>query len=911
MVISACVAACFGLVLVTIVEASPQQSDFNRASPALARRLVHAFDFEDATRAPVEMPPGFHRYVATDQGFPPYGRLALTDHVAASGQWSFEFSLDTGSLAARVPPSVVPILPLADYAVTAMIRTEGLEHARARVLAWFNDAAGNAIPGSHAHSEPIATTGDWQGVTIPMAGRFENAVDLSIELQLVQPSHYRKLLNAAEPKIEDVRGKAWFDDVCIWQVPRIELTTSSPVNVVVSPEKATLSVLVRDLTRDSLTGHLEIENIDGEIIFRTVIEAANDPRPTSIDLAGLAFGWYRANFELKRAGSTLTHRQLDFIIAPPAPRRDMRRGPSFAIDLSTDDIELHAGACVELLARSGCDAAAVPIWTPSLTSETNRVWTDHLRVFVDDLLKRDVEPMFVLPAIPDELARLAQVDRTQVIELLRRDSTLWRPYLDNIIISFGLQISRWQLGDRSAEEFAWRAQPGKALEEVTSALGQLIAGPSISVPWPAVEELPATFAADGIALEAPYHLPPESLLEYVEHWQASAIATSVALEPLPSESFAPRQRVADFAQRMLHAWRAGLSEIALRSPWRHAGDHRAIAEPDPTYIAFERLTTELAPMEFLAELEFGETIEAWLLRDPVRNTGTIIAWSRSTQPDSTTLAALLADGAVTAHDLFGNERRIAAESTFDSHHPVHIVPLSDLPTFIHGVSVGLAQFRAGFAFLPNFLEAEHRVHEHELVLLNPWDFTITGSLHLTPPENWRITPRTHDITLAPNQQLRVPIDVVLDRSVLGGQKHIDVDVRLVADQEYHFTQRIDMEVGLRGIDFSANWSLVPNEQTGAVDLIISQYVTNRGDAPINLSTYVAAPGLSQRRRMIGGLEPGQTIVRHFRIDRGAETMAGKIIHVGIAEQNGSARLRKALEIPAQSSSAVTANAERE
>jgi len=863
--------------------------------PAIARRLVHAFDFEDAEAAPIDMPSGFHRSIATDKGFPPYGHIRLSRASAFSGNWSFEFSLDTGSLAARVPTTVVPVLPLADYAITAMVRTEGLTESRARVIAWLNDDEGREIPGSRVQSAPIATEGAWQPVALAIAGQFPDAVDLGIELQLVQPHHYRRVIEKVEPRIEDVRGMAWFDDVSVWQVPRIELFTSSPVNVIVPPEEAELSVLVRDLTSEALTGKLTITDIDNRIVSDIVIPAANSPRPTAIDISQLPLGWYRADFELRRHENVLTRRQLDFVIAPRPGERDTRRTTRFAVDLDVSDVALHDQLTAVLLTRIGCDTACIPVWTRTLTSDAIAPWANHLRQFIDRLIDQHMDSTFVLPIVPESLAQAAQVDSSQVIELLRRDPALWRPFLDSVIISFGLQVNRWQLGDRRAEEFGWRDHPQRALADVTSALGNLIAGPTIAVPWPAVEQLPGNFTPGGLAIEVPYHLPPTSLLDSAQDWNLPGVETSVAFEALPSDAFSPRERLADLAERMLFGWRAGFDELSVSSPWAIHGDQRPIAQPDSTYLALQSFARELGGMEFVTELDLAENAEVWLLRDPLRGTGMIVAWSKQVGADPTALHVLLADGPVTTHDLFGNALKIAPGP--DGHR----IPLDDLPTFIHGISLGLAQFRAGFDFLPSFLEAEHRVHEHQLVLSNPWVFTIAGTLHLTPPDGWRIAPRTHEFTLAPGSQLRVPVDVVLDRSVLGGHKPLRVDVRLTADREYAFTQFIDLEVGLREVDFSAYWTLVPNETTGGTDLVISHYVTNRGERPLTLTTYLAAPGLSQRRRMIGGLEPGQTIVRHFRIENGAAALAGKVVHVGLAEQNGTARLRKALEIPLQAS----------
>ncbi len=104
-------------------------------SAAPLERVIRRFDFEEAQVQRVLFPRHFKRNIAEDRGFPPFGRMELTNEVAASGRWSFHFELDGGSLSAEVPTGVVPILPLADYVVTARVRTLGLEHARARLIA--------------------------------------------------------------------------------------------------------------------------------------------------------------------------------------------------------------------------------------------------------------------------------------------------------------------------------------------------------------------------------------------------------------------------------------------------------------------------------------------------------------------------------------------------------------------------------------------------------------------------------------------------------------------------------------------------------------------------------------------------------------------------------------------------------
>lgn len=47
-------------------------------------RLLRQFDFEEAEHAPYTMPINFYRYIAADQGFPPFGRMQLTNGAAHS-----------------------------------------------------------------------------------------------------------------------------------------------------------------------------------------------------------------------------------------------------------------------------------------------------------------------------------------------------------------------------------------------------------------------------------------------------------------------------------------------------------------------------------------------------------------------------------------------------------------------------------------------------------------------------------------------------------------------------------------------------------------------------------------------------------------------------------------------------------
>ena len=131
-------------------------------------RLVHSFDFEE--RSPFPMPTGFYRYHAPPEGFTLFGDTQFTSDVAYRGERSFEFTLQSGSVSARVSSGVIPVMPMADYTITAWVRTQGITHARARVAAWFTDVHGRDIRSSRVESELLETRGEWTMVSVDLNG---------------------------------------------------------------------------------------------------------------------------------------------------------------------------------------------------------------------------------------------------------------------------------------------------------------------------------------------------------------------------------------------------------------------------------------------------------------------------------------------------------------------------------------------------------------------------------------------------------------------------------------------------------------------------------------------------------------------------------------------------------------------
>lgn len=892
--------------------------------PVTLQRLVRHFDFEEARHAPHEMPLNFYRYAAragaSAQGFPPFGSMALTNEVAYSGEWSFGFDLDGGSLAARIPTAVIPVMPLADYVVLARVRTEGLSHARARISAWFHRADGEMIAPSRVSSRLVANDGAWDIVSIHVRGRYVDAADLVVELALLQPQHFEGAASS-QPLLEDVRGRAWFDDLTIWHVPRVEMSLSQQTEPQDEPgaiTAATLTMMVLDLAHDELESRLRVFDLDGRLVLDRAFPAPRAPVPQSIGMELERYGWYRAVLDVSHRGELTAQRTLNFL---HSPRKPGRAAPKHGRDRFTSVLALpedwrdHTEHLPEMARAAGADAVILPVLTRDLTLESAREIHDRSRSTIEHFRRDGVDLTFALSSIPEELALRLDVPGADVFFALGGEAAQWREYLDDLLSSFGFEVDQWQLGhtDASGSGAAmWRAQLPAIINHIRGELSRYVPQPIIGLPLLAEHAAMRRAGEDSRTIVIPHAARPQAIADIVAETLSGAPnadpSTSRIMLDLPrADLYAPRDRVTDLAMRVLHGWRAGVRDIAIALPWRFDDDNVPMA--DPTLGPWRALAAHLSGRRFAGELALGPGLHAWILEDVDHQDAALVVWRdrvgegstrrRLTNSPSTSFTMQLAERDVYAVDLFGNKQVIHSISG------EHTVRPGETPMFIEGISAPLVKFRGGFALEPSLIPAEARAHEHHIVLRNPWDLPISGTIQLMDDQQWRLTPRMHSFEIPAGGIVRLPIQIVLDRSIIAGRKKLRAHVVLAADGNYALDVETDIEVGLDHIDLFGTWQVVRNAETGKDDLIITQFVSNEaadarnGSAgrAVTADAYLVAPGVRRQRRLITALAPGELAIRSFHIPGGAELLAGKTIRLGLASRNSPARLNFLMEIP--------------
>ena len=119
---------------------------------------------------------------------------------------------------------------------------------------------------------------------------------MRIELQLLQPK--QQPATAPPPDFavwpQDYDGAAWFDDLLIAQIPRIDFATAHDANIIPANRPPTLDLAVRDTTGERLSTHIRVMDADARVLDerRWSRSASSLRRSWAPDLPGP--GWYRA-----------------------------------------------------------------------------------------------------------------------------------------------------------------------------------------------------------------------------------------------------------------------------------------------------------------------------------------------------------------------------------------------------------------------------------------------------------------------------------------------------------------------------------------------------------------------------------------------------------------------------------------
>lgn len=921
------------------------------AQPAEVTRVLRNFDFEERRLGNAEDLP-MHWFKVEGDGLPHYINGRLTTDRARSGQYSFRFDLNGGSLIYRYDATMIQVQPGAHYRVEGFAQTTPLANARARITAYFLDQDKRPMLKTVHHSNPFASKpGEttWHEMAVELSAHVVVPDDptqpypipkyLAVELELLQPILYasaslgqRTLFN------QDIRGTVWFDDITVSQVPKVTMSTDRPGNIFRKGDSMVLKVLVNDRFTDDLAAKLVITDAAGKTVYQRsgaldMTEArtlAPGQKLMSLSLPELPPGWYEAALLMTSKGQYVGRQVLDLVLLADEaiPRLPDTRFGIVATDLPPEGW----GDLPQVLGLLSAGRVKLGVWSDA--GDVQQLDSGSFDRLLERLGEMRIEPTACLVSLPppivDKMQRTRSAEiRAQLssnastldeltsteanwLQLLKTDPAFWQPSLAYLIARHAAHLQHWQLGADGSDSFVSHPQMREVYDRIYKEFAVLIEKPDLAMPWPAWYELDGKLPAT-VALHIKPEVLPAQVPLYVKDIQGKAGAPktvakalppthelSIFLEPLDRDQYGREAQIRDLAQRVVYAISADAHRIDLKLPFtvtreevqtqeKNEDDEAYVKQPQELLIVIRTLMMNLGGATFKGKVPIADGVEAFLFDRGGQ--GILVLWDRGVEGGVKQLAINLGDNPQRI-DLWGNVTPLLQAKSTRSMTESSTVKLDIGPTpiFLVDIDGQLAQLRASIALDNPLLESSIRPHTRKIRFTNPYRQAISGSFKLQPPVGWTVNPPVQTFSLNPGDTFERDVTIEFPYNSPFGAKTIHAEFQVQAGQNSTFIAPINLKLGLSDVGLQ---SLALRDGN---DVIVQQLITNYGDKKINYTAFAVYPGQGRKELFVTDLAPGKTTIKKYRFPNVKITPDARI-RSGVKELEGDRILND--EVPIQ------------
>jgi hypothetical protein len=830
-----------------------------------------------------------------------------------------EIELNGGAAVISSPPQ--PISTQFSLALSVRIKTIGLAHDGAWVeLSLLNDE-GHIV--QHRATQPIARSLEWQTVELgPIDAISDKATKAVVSLHL-----------APLGKHEDLTGRAWFDDLRVMRLPRMQLTSAGPLGIYGKRDSAELVCSVSGIRVRNPRVRFELFDHLGQLLSEssTSLHSAQDTAKWAAKelpadgYAGQAswtppfpdYGFYRARASLLGEDSAdvlLDRTQAIAFLRPLAvPAKS-----EFGWTLPGGEEPISYGPLANLLGQTGLGWAKMPVWhDPKETAATDRVaW------FAEQLSIQGIELVGILDQPPPELRAVFREQGRLPVATVFAEPELWQPAVAPTMTRLSLKVHWWQLGNDADISFVGHPQLESRIAEIKKHLEQYGQQIYLGINWPWIYSAPKStalrgapwsclsynidppFTADEIAAYLPAAStegPPSSQpinkrakvaaarsatgsdSTQIRMATASRAAPSgpkrwIQISPLLRDEYSSEIRLQDLVQRMLAAKMNGAQAIFLPQPFsEESGVMSENGSPGELFVPWRTTAMLIGGTEYLGALQLpgGTTGHVF-----AKNGNAVMAlWSDRPTVERVDLAE-----DIEQIDVWG--RGVKPKTREEDGHKLYELPIGPMPTFITGLSEGVARWQSALSFENSQLSS---IAGREQVLMlrikNTFPQGISGELTLFAPKSWAFDPRPIRFKIAAGEELRLPLTVALTADANSGPQPVRLDFDVTG---HHFSVHRTLQLGLDDVQVEKTSGL----KNGA--LVVEVHLTNLSDRPLSFQCVLFAPDRRRQTRQVLNLGRERTTLK-FVLPEGEE-LIGKKLWLRAEEIGGSRVLNYTIDV---------------
>ena len=862
------------------------------------QREMQTFDFEERD-VNYDQIPMYWNQIFPQEGFAHYAEGKIDGRFKRSGNYSFLLIPDGGSVAFEYDRRRIPIAAGSDFQITGYVHLENAPTCRARITCNLVDRQGKTIDKTQYSSQLVGPDehgpDGWARLEVYVPGNFPGAQYLTLGLWLLQEEQWNQdTFNDSTVYRRDVNALVWFDDITVYQLPRVVLRTDKPGNVFVPGDKPNLLVEVAGVTALEYQLRLTVAHVDERLFhdeswILTGLEGEHNVR--KIELDQLPAGLYHARLAIISGETFVASRELTFARLASLSGESIASGANFGI-LALDDQAGNWDALIELTQLSNAKIIKLPVWRRQLRPGDTIVSAAEFEEKLIRLQKKNVEVMATFSEIPDSIARELVSQQRSLLDLLALRPEIWRPQVTAVIAQYARQIPYWQLGaDELDQNPVWDPRLRSVMDSLRREFETIVGHTILAAPLNGMLEIPLSqIGTNEVALTLPAVIAAEQIPEYLADARARGLENIWAtLEPLDDRCYSRQHRLIDFAKRVAYSKKGLAKYIFIDRPWTYKDQNgRSVLEPTELMLVYRTLADHLGATHYLGQFNLGPDMPA-LIFDR-EGSGCLVAWNDHYHPHSEQedeMLVYLGDNPVQV-DLFGNRTVLPSQNGLTR------IKLDDWPVILTGIDTRLAALRASLRLEPQNIDASIFRQQVTLKFTNPFKIPISGRFRflLDQPQyqNWVVEPPSHNFTLIPGEHFSLPLTLKFPRNEIGGRKELDALITLDADRPYQIGVSLPFEIQLAGVEMN-----IFARRLNPTDLFIQQVVTNISDQNISLQSFIDLPDNNRLERAIPNLGPGITVTKTFHIPNATQWL-GQNLRIGLYDPKGTKRINYRLEI---------------
>lgn len=865
-----------GAVLLTAAVGHGQTSD-PPGAPGMGR-LVYRFDFDERDEGNFESLPMHWRKVG-GEGFPRFSEGGFDPEVGRSAPPSFHIQTNGRNAAYWYAGEGVAVRPNSAYLVVGYVRPDLLISSRACLSAYYLDRQQLPIAGTQVFSCLVgedSAAEAWQRVEMHLPPAPASAQCIGLTAWVVQASVWdRRTRPHRHLELPDVGGGAWFDDITVYRMPSVTLTTASLANIFVAPEEPTLQITVADIDAVGMEAFLAVRSAAGNLVYddKVPVQTTEHVQAIPLRLAGLEPGLYEAALSIQAGPDTTLTRRLRFARLAPLvnPGAGVARHFGMALDA---DVPLDPPVARTMLAALGVGAVKIPVWgqstLPALAAADGGA-SDEL---LNDLVNARVSLTGVFGAPPAELIESAGSFARPLLAILSDDPAGWRSQLTAVVASYASVFRVWQVG--ADGDLAVVGDPAlvPALRNLRDEMVPLINTVYLSAPgdigtvtqgtFPPAEELTLLISRDVHHEWIASYLEQRRDLDY--QWLSAYVETG------PAETYRRLPFLADFAKRIIRTRHAGVGTTYVPQLWHSRPTMTGpVTEPTEQYIAYRTIIDLLGDLAPGPETSVAAGVEAIPFHDV--NTSVLVLWDPEAPPEGSVYELQLGS-ARRQIDLWG--RATPLPPTADGRQEVRVFAE---PTFVEGVDRWVLDFIAGMGISPDEAELSLIPMTHTVRLRNSGSRQLAGRVLLQTPSSWEVKPREFGFRLSPQSTLEQPVEIRYSHNEPAGTKRFDAVIDFDTEPKLHLEVPLALQLGIKDVDVWA-FALLEGDR-----LVLRHGITNRSARPLNFRSFATVPGRSRQCRVVASLAPAATTTTEYRFDNAA-ALSGRTVRLDLHEVDG-------------------------